>query len=78
MATDTSSDYETVVDARAVEGEPFGDIVAALESLDADERLLLINSFEPVPLYDVLDERGFAHDTAQVDDEEWHVEIERA
>jgi uncharacterized protein (DUF2249 family) len=65
----------TTLDAREVEGEPFGAISAALEDLDDGETLLLINSFEPRPLYSVLEERGFEYDTEQVDDDEWHVHI---
>ena len=66
------------LDAREIDGEPFGDIVAALESLGDDETLRLINSFEPVPLYDVLGERGFEYETTQVAGSEWHVEITAA
>ena len=47
------------LDVREVDGEPFGDIAAALEDLTDDESFLLINSFEPEPLYDVLEARGF-------------------
>ena len=65
------------LDTAEIDGEPFGHIVDALEELDESETLLLINSFEPEPLYGVLDRRGFAHETERVDDE-WHVWIERA
>jgi len=63
------------LDAREIDGEPFGAITAALDDLAPGESLLLINQFEPVPLYGVLDERGFTHDATEVDEEEWHVEI---
>lgn len=66
---------ETVLDVRDVDGEPFGDIVAALDALEDGERLELVNSFEPVPLYDVLAERGFAYESEQVADDEWRVRI---
>lgn len=62
----------TTLDAREVEGEPFDAISDALDDLDDGETLLLVNSFEPRPLYSVLEERGFDYDTEQVDDE-WHV-----
>jgi len=78
MVVDTTDDHAAVVGATEIDGEPFGDIVTALGSLGDDERMLLVNSFEPVPLYDVLDERGFAHETSQIGDDEWHVEIEHA
>ena len=65
----------TRLDVRAVDGEPFGDIVAALDDLDPGERLVLVNSFEPVPLYDVLEDRGFAYETTRVADDEFHVAV---
>lgn len=74
----TDIDYDQVLDAREIEGEPFGNIMAALEDLGQGEALLLINSFEPVPLYDVLSDRGFNHETTQVSDAEWHIEISQA
>lgn len=71
----TETDHDQVLDVRDIDGEPFGDIMAALETLDASETLLLINSFEPVPLYDVLSDRGFEHEATQVSEAEWRVEI---
>lgn len=78
MSNASLPDASRVLDAREIDGEPFGDIVAALESLDDDERLVLVNSFEPVPLYGVLENRGFTHETEQVDADEWHVTVEHA
>ena len=66
-----------VLDVRDVEGEPFGRIDTALSELDDEDRLLLVNGFEPVPLYDVLADRGFDYETEQVGPTEWHVRIER-
>lgn len=63
-------------DARDIDGEPFGDIMAALAQIEDDESLLLINSFEPEPLYAVLTDRGFAYETERVDPDEWHVYIQ--
>lgn len=73
----TTTDPDARLDAREVEGEPFNDIVAALEDLADDETLLLLNSFEPEPLYNVLDDRGFDHETECVDGE-WRVYISHA
>jgi len=66
------------LDVREVDGEPFDDIMAALNELEADESLLLINSFEPEPLYDVLEQRGFTYQTANPELDLWYVEIEHA
>ncbi|WP_135829801.1 DUF2249 domain-containing protein [Halorussus halobius] len=64
------------LDAREVDGGPFDQIVDALGDLGDDDTLVLVNSFEPEPLYAVLDDRGFDHDAEQVADDEWRVEIE--
>lgn len=74
----TKPDVDARLDARTIDGAPFDDIVAALESLDDDETLLLVNSFEPDPLYDVLDARGFAYEPEQVASDEWRVYVTRA
>lgn len=65
------------LDAREIDGEPFGAISDALDALAEAETLLLVNDFEPVPLYDVLAERGFVHETEQVSENEWHVWVAR-
>ena len=69
---------QQTLDVRRIEGEPFGDIIAALEDLDPDASLLLVNSFEPEPLYAVLTDQGFTYESRQVDSDEWHVEIRHA
>lgn len=69
---------DTVLDVRDIEGEPFGDIVAALEDLDEGATLELVNSFEPEPLYDVLRTRGFEYEREQVTADEWRVRIRHA
>jgi uncharacterized protein (DUF2249 family) len=78
MSSDQLGDPDRQLDVRDIDGEPFGDIVAALEELADDESLLLINSFEPEPLYDVLEDRGFEYETANPAPDEWHVEITMA
>ncbi|GAA0679667.1 DUF2249 domain-containing protein [Natronoarchaeum mannanilyticum] len=78
MSLDTSGDGGRELDVREIDGEPFGDIMSALEDLPDGETLTLVNSFEPVPLYEVLERKGYAHETTQVDDDLWRVEIERA
>ncbi|EMA70697.1 hypothetical protein C461_00372 [Halorubrum aidingense JCM 13560] len=63
------------LDVREIDGEPFGDIMAELEALPDDETLLLINSFEPEPLYQVLEERGFQYETRSDGSDVWYIEI---
>lgn len=71
----TETEHNHVLDARDIDGEPFGDIMAALQGLEDGETLLLVNSFEPVPLSSVLSDRGFEHESMQVSETEWHVDI---
>lgn len=47
--------------------DPFSLIMKNIETLKDGEILHLINSFEPLPLYNVLGKRGFDHYTENVD-----------
>lgn len=78
MAGNESNGYAETLDAREVNGEPFEPIMQALQRLEEGNTLLLINSFEPEPLYSVLDDEGFAYETEQHGPEEWHIEIRHA
>jgi len=78
MGQPDDSEIDVELDVREIDGPPFGAITSALADLDEDERLLLINSFEPEPLYDVLEQRGCRYETEQVSAEEWHVVVEAA
>ncbi|WP_137285762.1 DUF2249 domain-containing protein [Halorussus salinisoli] len=78
MSLEEPEKADKSLDVREIDGEPFEDIMAALEDLSTDESLLLVNSFEPEPLYDVLTQRGFEYETTNPKPDEWHVEIERA
>ncbi|WP_411966026.1 DUF2249 domain-containing protein [Haloferax sp. YSMS24] len=71
---DTDSETKTL-DVREFEGEPFGRIMTAVDELRSDEALVLVNSFEPVPLFDVLESRGYDCETERVADDEWHITI---
>lgn len=53
--------------------EPFARIMAALKSLPADGVLVLRAPFEPVPLYDVLGQRGFSHWSDRRAPDDWSV-----
>ncbi len=57
--------------------EPFGRIMEALGSMRDGQELRLINVFEPVPLYEAMTERGFAHETKQLPDGDWQVRFFR-
>ncbi len=67
---------QTTLDVRPVleqGGEPFVPIMEAAEAIQSGNSLVLIAPFEPVPLYEVLQARGFLHETEQVAPNEWVV-----
>lgn len=74
---DSPPDADEVIDVREIDGEPFDDIMTALDELGDDETLRLTAAFEPVPLYGVLDGKGFDHETTEIDDL-YHVLIQSA
>ena len=58
--------------------EPFARIMAAVKGLAPGEALVLRAPFEPVPLYDALGKRGFAHWTERRAEDDWSVWFHRA
>jgi uncharacterized protein (DUF2249 family) len=54
-------------------GEPFSIIMAALERLEPGEGLRLYAPFKPVPLFDVMARKGFAHREAELEGGEWEI-----
>ena len=59
-------------------GEPFVRIMEAVAFIKPGETLVIIAPFEPIPLYGVLGERGFSHETAMLAADEWVVRFSRA
>ncbi len=57
--------------------EPFSRIMQAVSGLGLGENLILINSFEPVPLYGVLAKLGFDHRTERGPEGEWRITFSR-
>jgi len=53
--------------------EPLGRILQAVGRLKDSEQLLLIAPFEPTPLYAVLGQRGFAHQSKPTAAGDWEV-----
>jgi len=53
--------------------EPLARIMAAVKALGDDQMLVLRAPFEPIPLYDVLGKRGFAHWTERHAPADWSV-----
>lgn len=57
--------------------EPFARIMDAVARLKPGEPLEVIAPFEPIPLYHVMEARGFDHQTRRRDDGAWHVTFRR-
>ncbi|MFQ3294863.1 MAG: hypothetical protein ACI9EZ_001132 [Halobacteriales archaeon] len=76
MSFEEPADAVRQLDIREIDGEPFEHIMDALEDLPPDESLLLINSFEPEPLYNVLKQRGFDYEASNPSSEEWYIIVE--
>ena len=53
--------------------EPFGEIMQAVTQLKDNEQLLLIAPFEPAPLYAVLAQQGFSHQSKSTATGDWEV-----
>jgi uncharacterized protein (DUF2249 family) len=58
--------------------EPFDAIMTAVRDVGPGERFTLINTFEPLPLFNVLGRMGFTHTATQVGPEEWRIDFDRA
>jgi uncharacterized protein (DUF2249 family) len=53
--------------------EPFSVIMQAVSGLSGDQELRLIAPFEPVPLYQLMKERGYRYEATMRDDGNWSV-----
>lgn len=53
--------------------EPFGDIVTAVRSLEPGQALVLLNTFEPLPLYRVMEQMGFHHHAEVTPEGDWRI-----
>lgn len=57
--------------------EPFDRIMHAVSNLTDEEELVIVNVFEPVPLYGVLVRQGFSHETVRTPEGDWRVTFRR-
>jgi regulator of cell morphogenesis and NO signaling len=53
--------------------EPFDVIMKAVDALVPGQSLLLINTFEPTPLFRVMEKRGFTHTSTCIAPEEYRI-----
>ena len=61
------------IDVRGVQGNFFPGLKKQAISLVAGEGLEIVQSFDPIPLYEVMEGLGFEHYTEQKGDAEFHV-----
>lgn len=54
-------------------GEPFGAIMAAVNQLQAGQRLKLLVTFKPEPLFNVMAAKGYTHEATPLDNGDWMV-----
>lgn len=62
----------------AAGGEPFDQIMAAVDGLAEDEELVVLAPFEPVPLEGVLSSRGFSCQATDLGGGDWQVTFRRS
>lgn len=58
--------------------EPFAAIMAVVESLRDGQEFVLVNTFEPLPLYRVMANGGFRHRAEQVGPGHWRITFSRS
>jgi uncharacterized protein (DUF2249 family) len=54
-------------------GEPFQDIMAAVQSLAPGEGLRLLSTFKPTPLLPLMSRQGFSSETHELDTGDWEI-----
>ncbi len=81
MSEKASTEPEPIVlDVRpviAAGGDPYESIMAAVNAAAPGQAIVVVNGFEPFPLYDQLAARGFDHTTERFPDGDWKVTFRR-
>lgn len=54
-------------------GEPFGEIMQAVANLERHQSLRLLATFNPVPLFAVMEQRGYRHSAQPLGGGDWEV-----
>ncbi|MBQ6480123.1 MAG: DUF2249 domain-containing protein [Anaerolineaceae bacterium] len=66
------------IDVRGIQGNFFPGIKRQADQVSVGDGLEVVQSFEPIPLYEVMEELGFEHHTEQTSDSEFHVYFYRS
>ncbi|MET3792827.1 DUF2249 domain-containing protein [Aquamicrobium terrae] len=59
-------------------GEPLSEIIQAVEALAPHEGLRLLAPFKPVPLFQLLGNRGFSYEAREIGEGDWEVLFHRS
>jgi len=74
---DRVSEFKTV-DLRGIQGNFFPSLKKQAMEIPADKGIEIVQNFDPIPLYEVMDALGFEHYTEQTGDAEFHAYFYRA
>ena len=66
------------IDVRGIQGNFFQGIKRQAMQLPVESGLEIVQSFDPIPLYEVMEGLGFEHYTEQKGDAEFHAYFYRA
>ena len=68
---DKTAEFKTV-DVRGIQGNFFQGLKKQAMGLSAGQGLEVVQSFDPIPLYEVMEDLGYEHHTEQTGDTEFH------
>ncbi|MBP3852723.1 MAG: DUF2249 domain-containing protein [Erysipelotrichaceae bacterium] len=68
---DKKQTFKTI-DVRGIQGNFFQGLKRQAEKLEVGQGLEIIQSFDPIPLYEVMEDLGYEHTTEQKDTGEYH------
>ena len=74
---DKTAEFKTV-DVRGIQGNFFLGLKKQAMGLSAGQGLEVVQSFDPIPLYEVMEDLGYEHHTEQTGDTEFHAYFYRA
>ena len=72
MKWDDKKQTLKTIDVRGIQGNFFQGLKRQAEKLEVGQGLEIIQSFDPIPLYEVMEDLGFEHTTEQKDTGEYH------
>ena len=59
-------------------GEPFSEIMQAVAGLAPEQGLRLLATFKPIPLFQLMGNKGFSYEAREIGDGDWEVLFRRA